>query len=273
MPKISHLSYSSISTYLRCPRSWRFRYLDKVQTPKAAALVFGSAFHDCIGHLLLGTMKAENAWESQWKSQLEKSGEVKWGNDNEVDLFALGLRMLTEPLVVTGLGPERKQTATEALADLAVMKVKGVHQVERRVKMTVPGSLVPVIGYIDAIDQDGIPCDFKTASKAWYANKAHSELQPSFYLAALMQTGQLSPGAWKGDAARFRYYIFTKAKTPKLQIIETSRRASDLMWIYVIVEEVFAAISAGVFPPTDPANWICGERWCDYWAICRGGHG
>lgn len=40
---VDYLSYSSVSTYLLCPKSWQFRYIDKVSVPTSPNLIFGSA--------------------------------------------------------------------------------------------------------------------------------------------------------------------------------------------------------------------------------------
>ena len=49
---LDHLSYSSISTWLMCPRSWKYRYLDRVPVPTSPALMFGSAFHNTVEEYL-----------------------------------------------------------------------------------------------------------------------------------------------------------------------------------------------------------------------------
>ena len=49
----SHLSPSSIKTFLSCPRKYRFRYVDRAEAAfRAVALVLGSAFHDVVGQWL-----------------------------------------------------------------------------------------------------------------------------------------------------------------------------------------------------------------------------
>ena len=49
LPVIAHLSYSSVTTYQRCPLQWHFRYVEKIpEEVIGSALVFGSAVHSGI---------------------------------------------------------------------------------------------------------------------------------------------------------------------------------------------------------------------------------
>ena len=45
---VDHLSYSSIQNYLMCGRHWKYQYVDKVESDKSDALLFGSAWHKMI---------------------------------------------------------------------------------------------------------------------------------------------------------------------------------------------------------------------------------
>lgn len=273
---IEHLSYSSVNLYLTCARAWRFRYIDKVKTPIAVALPFGSAFHDAIENYIRtnnvqklkagGTTPPVSSWFSKcWQSQVEREQDIDFGKESFESMADLGQRMLGNEIDVTGGGPNRKcQNASVFLNDIVPMTDEHGPIIEKKITLRVPGVEVPIIGYIDLITSDGVPCDFKTSGRAWYAAKAHSELQPSFYLTALTQLGQV-----RSDF-KFRYYIFTKTKKPKIQIIETKRTLGQLFWLMDLIGEVWQGIQAGVFPPTGPGSWKCGMKYCEFWPMCRG---
>ena len=271
----NHLSYSSVNLYTLCPRSFRFRYIDKVQTPTSPNLVFGSAFHGAIEDYIVAQAKAgqvdtptllTDLWAEHWQKQLadKRNADIAWGDKSADEFAALGKRMLKNQVTVTGGGPERKMTTSQFLDGLAPMIEGEGPVIEKRVEMNVPGVPVPIIGYIDMIAADGVPVDFKTASRAWYADKAKQEKQPDFYLAALNQTGLAAPDG------KFRYIVFTKTKSPKIQVIETKRTVADLFWLFGMITEIWQAIEAGVFPP-NTTTWKCSPKWCDYWPMCRGG--
>jgi len=257
---IEHLSYSSISTYLMCPRSWRFHYLDKVQTPTSPALVFGSAFHNALEEYVELMAKPNDCasplvsfWQHHWTAQLERNAEcgIEWNSDTPEEMCNLGVRMFSDEDIV-------------ALVDsLEPLVIEDQVQIERKVTLTVPGVPIPVIGYIDLIEQDGVPADFKTSARSWSQSQADSEMQPTFYLAALNQSSFEMPGL------NFRHYVFVKNKTPKVQIWESTRTIQDLFWLFGLISDVWKGIEAEVFPP-NPGTWKCSPKYCEYWGMCRG---
>jgi len=252
---LDHLSYSSISTWLMCPRSWKFRYLDKVQAPTSPALVFGSAFHNVIGAYLAATpvnrVPLSEMWPTYWNQQLEEELEINWGKDTAESCFNDGIRILSA------------EGVREVIDDLSVIVDDQGLYIERFVELRVPDVPVPIIGYIDMISEDGTPVDFKTSSRAWNSDKAQSEIQPLFYLAALTQSSNIS------HDFRFRHIIFTKTKNPQAQVIESQRSLSECFWLLTMIRDVWQAIDAGHYPP-NPTGWKCSERSCEYWHLCRG---
>jgi len=252
---IDHLSYSSISTYLMCPRSWRFRYLDKMEAPTSPALVFGSAFHEAVEEYIVTPRgPLPEHWSQCWREQLQDRDNIAWGKDSAESLHDLGYAMLSEPGVQGVIEAIRPATNKD-----------GKILIEEKIELRVPGVPVPIIGYIDVIEEGGVPADFKTSARSWGQNRAHEELQATFYLAALnqMQTPL-------NHEMRFRYYVFVKnAKRPQVEIRDTQRTAADLFWLFGLVRDVWGAIEAGAFPP-NPNTWKCSPKWCEYWEACRG---
>ena len=251
---IDHLSYSSISTYQLCPRSWRYRYLDKVEAPTSPALVFGSAFHNTVeAYLRDGSEKPlAHHWTEAWTEQLRQREAISW--DKEPHTYEdLGNAMFSE------------QDTISLVDAIQPLRTNGVPMIEERIELRVPGVPVPVIGFIDIVEEDGIPGDFKTSSRSWNQKRADDEMQPTFYLAALNQAGYtLNPNL------RFRYYVFVKnAKKPKVELWETQRTPADLFWLFGTIHEVWRAIERHVFPP-NPTTWKCSPKWCEYWEQCRG---
>jgi len=256
---IEHLSYSSVSSYLLCPRSWRFHYLDQIETPTSAALVFGSAFHETVEEHVMtafasGRLPLVDRWQRHWQVQLERNAEngIAWNGDTPEAMNNLGVKMFSD-------------SDTIALVDsLQPLVIEDQVQIERKVELHVPGVPIPVIGYIDLIEKDGIPADFKTSARSWSQDQADSEMQPTFYLAALNQAGHdLSFGL-------FRHYVFVKTKSPKVQIWESIRTINDLFWLFGLISDVWKSISSECFPP-NPGTWKCSPKYCEFWGICRGG--
>lgn len=246
---IDHLSYSSISGYLQCARHWRYRYIDRQPSPSSDALLFGSAWHKMIalvasgqGHLGKSTMSSLNAWHTVMTTMEELQ-------DNPIadGIQELGERLLDVPVI----------RAT----------IQGLHpaHLEYEIELHVPGLPVPVAGFIDMIDADGMAWDFKTAGKKWTQDQADASLQPTVYLAALQQSGLVSL------PAPFRYMIFTKTKSPDVQVLDTVRTAADVLAFYELAREVWRAIEAGIYVPNGIGSWKCSANYCEFWQLCEGG--
>lgn len=259
MSEITHLSYSSVSRYLMCARSWRYHYQERLERPTAAALAFGSAFHETVEsylgtRALGGELKdggLTNLWLDTWRAQIEQEGEIDWGGDSQEALSNTGLRILGNSVIKT---------------ELDGIKVKlddGEPVIEKKVELNIPGVPIPVIGYIDLIAEDGVPGDIKTSGRSWSTSKAYAEAQPLFYLAALQQEGY-------STGVKFRHYIFTKTKEPRLDVFETERTLGEIFWALEMVKDVWRGIEAQIFPP-NPTSWKCQPRYCEFFDVCRGG--
>lgn len=261
MVAIEYLSYSSISMLLDCPEQWRRKYIERQPVPSAPALIFGSAFHQTVerivGYSSLWNEGPEpdllKTWHEVWASKVTNEGHlVDWGADTPAQHYNEGVRIFKVPEVqqlLADLIPQRNET--------------GEPTIELKCTLSVPGVPVPVIGYIDIITDDGIPGDFKTSAKSWSAAKAEDELQPLFYLAALNQMGRLVPG-WK-----FRHYVVTKTKTPKVQRIESAHSPDKVFWLFELIQRAWSLIEAEVYP-FGPSSWRCSPRFCPFWTDCRG---
>ena len=246
---VNHLSYSSISGYLQCARHWRYRYIDRQPSPSSDALLFGSAWHKTIslvasgqGHLGKSTLGNLNAWHTVMTTMTELQDSPAAG-----EIQATGERLLAVPEIhaaIQGLNPAH---------------------LDYEIELHVPGLPVPVTGFIDMIAADGLTYDFKTAGKKWTQGQADSSLQPTVYLAALQQSGLVSL------PASFRYMIFTKTKSPEVQIIDTVRTAADVLAFYELARDVWRAIEAGIYVPNGIGSWKCSQNYCEFWQLCEGG--
>ena len=251
MTSLKHLSYSSISSYLMCPKSWRLHYIDKVPTMTAAPLLFGSAFHDATERYIADSSATlANCWEGAWAKQSGRKQEVNWGDETPKEVYDEGLRILGTGKVADKLNDLRARMGPEPI-------------VERRVNLKVPGVPIPIMGYIDVITADGIPGDIKTSARSWGAGKAESETQSLFYLAALNQMGQPSPDN------TFRHFVFTKNSRPTAQEFEHRHSDGEILWLFELIQQVWRAIEAEAFP-ANPTGWKCSPKYCDYWSECRG---
>jgi len=240
---IDHLSYSQVAHYLSCQRSYRYKYVNEIPTAANDALLFGSAWHKMISKCLVDG--GHTPLDEIWSGACAENPDVM-----PDELFELGLKMVSSHLVTL-----QKLSAYDEMID---------HYIE----FSIPNVPVPIIGYIDMVADDRVPVDFKTASRKWTQAQADQSLQPTFYLAGLHYQGFLKASDFP---AKFRYIIFTKTKTPDVQILETTRTASDIINMFTLVEACWQAIKNGTFLPTGAGSWRCSENYCDFWERCMGG--
>lgn len=250
---IEHLSYSSISSFLLCPRSWRFKYIDQIPTKPNSNLILGSVFHSTVEYCVTEhtTEDVGNIFKSAWDKKLSESESIDWGDKSPDQVHDDGLRLFSSPEILNGI---KKIKPMKDAQDKPL--------IEKFVKLSVPNVPIPIIGYIDIVLEDGTPADFKTSSKKWTDDQAQNSLQSLFYLAALQQEN--FPVNWN-----FKHLVFVKTQKPQFQELEHKHNPAELFFLFDIIESVWRAIEAKVFiPQTD--GWKCSPLYCDYWSICKG---
>ena len=252
MIELTHLSYSSISHYLNCGRSWQFKYQQDLPEKKSSSLIFGSAIHGAIRQHIQGGQDLRQSWRESWSKELALTPDIECGTDNQTELFNYGVHLFSNEDVLS------------MVKNLKPLVLNGSPCMELKVELNIPGVPVPVIGYIDLIQDSMIPVDFKTAGRSWSQEQADKELQATFYLATLNQAGMVQL------PAKFEYIVFVKNKTPKIQRFVTERTASDVFRLFNLVGEVYRAMSKDVFLP-NPTAWSCSEKYCSFWNECPQG--
>lgn len=259
--ELDHLSKSAVELYADCGRAWKDKYLDGRKSPTTPALLIGSAFDRALESFLrsrleLGTAPAlPPLWLSAWQEQVGRD-DIDWQGDLPEQVENVGARLIHHP-------------GTLALLNkLRLLVDEQGPWLQRRVELRVPGVDVPVIGFIDLVEADGVPGDFKTAGRAWYAEQPLKELQPRIYLAALLQQGYPAPRGPNGGYL-FRHYVWLKTKETRLQTFETEYSAASIMAGVVAVRAAWRGIQSGVFL-RNSESWRCGPRFCPAWHECFG---
>lgn len=255
----ARLSFSAISTYQRCPRQYEWRYIQGERQPPAIALIEGGAHHDAQAannRQKVGTAKDLHPGEMLdiFESSLTKKAategiktKAQWGDGGKDAIIKREFGMFTAYLTTEA---HRVNPASQ-------------DDVEKKVTGSVPdgtGGFVNLLGYVDVISAgtgESFHVDYKTSSRMHSVGDVPNSLQLAIYSMLLeLEFGGLC--------------TITKAATPraKLDLVRFGRRST--MWAAHTVVSVAAAIRAGAFPPCDPTSWMCSERFCGYWRLCRG---
>ena len=229
---MDHLSYSSVSTFAYCPRMWWLNYVRGVRTPSSPAQMYGTAVHTIIEGMMVG--KPVDAVTAV-KMAAAKNG-VRGTSLKGFDIQATAddiMSIMEDPGVASVLAGIRVDPGN----------------VEVLIEFEVPGVPHKVIGYIDAIQTDGVPLDIKTSAWDWDDDRAKNETQPMFYLRAL-NTGN----------EKFDHLVFVKnSLVPRAYVIRTEY-PGFLERVDAMVLEAWEGMSRWMDPTIGPP--VCGNEKC-----------
>ena len=253
----SHLSPSSLGTFLRCPRQYRLRYIDRAEPAfRAAELAFGSAFYAAfqawLASIADGRVLTEEEVRERFKVELHAElhapgPPILWKDSeaNEERFEALGEKMLAV-LLTKFAAPDR---------------VLGV-EVPFELWLTEPESereLPPVVGAFDAlVEYDGRVhlLELKTAARRWGEDQLRDDLQLTTYARAIEE---------RAANAELTLVVALKTRESAIQVERVTRNAGDQRDLLDTVASVSRAVRAGVDHPV--RSWQC--RTCPFLGGCR----
>ncbi|NDV61096.1 PD-(D/E)XK nuclease family protein [Puniceicoccales bacterium CK1056] len=249
---IEHLSPSSLKTYLTCPRQFYFTRIEKLPYPVSPALHLGKAVHagiEVVNRKLFRDEPVEKdnilqAYRYHFGELEEAEGPVKWKEEGQRDkLLNHGEHILETYL--------ESSVFAEAGKPLAV---------EVRLSQEIQGTGLELLGFLDRVNRDGTPVDYKTAaSSPDIENEVwQHQLQLTAYSELIVTaTGQACPGS--------ELVFLIKTKTPK--IIRVRVPAPDKVQrqrFWSLINVVVEGIRSERFHPIP--SMACG--WCPFRTEC-----
>ena len=255
------VSFSSISSYLRCPRSHRYRYIDRLEpTFRPVVLAFGTAVHEALAFFYSAFRDSlpepsiqdlQDSFAEAWRRELRHEIPVLLDEgQTEESLLAQGQAMLA---VFHEQAPRPHR----------VLAVEAPFAVEIYDPAT--GEILPerLAGYLDAVTQDEAGnfyiLEHKTAAQKWTETRLDNDLQLSAYHFAAEQLGL--------SDAQVVVQVLLKTKTPALAIYKPSRTSRDHLDFLAVASGVLKAIAAGADHPI--RDWQC--KTCGYAGVCLNG--
>jgi len=247
-----HQSASAIGMYLRCPRSYRFKYISKVPAEtRNASMILGIAIHEALAYFY------EQLRAGREASLLEMS--VLFAEKLQYELS----RTDAPPVVYS----EKEDPAVLLLcgADLLNAFWQSAERPHQMVEIEMPFNveLVPgarFVGVFDAVVQDADGTyrilEHKTAAKRWTADRIANDLQVSLYTEAATMLGF-------GDA-RVDIQLLLKTKTPAFEVVPAPRSRRDLDDALELLAGVSRAAEEGIFYAV--RDWQCNG--CAYASLC-----
>lgn len=210
---ITHLSASSITRALECPRAWQQKYIHKREEPKNSNLVLGSAVHQAIDWAVNQTLddrdvvntlpfleETEGYFRYARDQQLEEAGgigEISWELIN---------RKTYSPDDMRDLGSRMTRTYTEQ-----VIPRLQVTDIEQEFELDV-GLPVPVKGFIDFVQGEELPVvDVKTSASSMKEIKPRWRPQGRIYSLAMNV-----PVDWHIVTKQVQPQVVTSLEVPEL---------------------------------------------------------
>jgi hypothetical protein len=216
-------SYTQIAQYLRCPRSYRHRYLDGWrEKDNRPALLFGRCFEQGLAAFFSGedsTAVLFNEWSKHQDAQLEYSRGDSWER-----MFREGVQLL------------------ERLAQDDRIQVRDPRQnMQVKLLRSLPiGS--QFVSYIDAMgDLDGTPCLLE-----WKTTTARYPEEPDGLLAL---DPQLICYSWMTGISDVAVVAFVRKRFSEIQYLKATITDRQRQEYGQLVETSITQIEAGQFPP------------------------
>ena len=215
-------SYTQISQYLRCPRSYRYRYLDGWKEKEGrAAMLFGRCFEKALAAYFCGEDSAAVLFK-EWGAFRETPLEYAHG-DTWDRMVHQGIRLL------------------ESLArDDRIRICQPQHNLQVKLSRILPKGN-DFVAYIDARGYlDGRRCLLE-----WKTTTSRYAVEPDGLLAL---DPQLICYSWITGIADVALVVFVRKRTPEIQYLRTSISDEQRREFGQLVESTIGQIEAGQFP-------------------------
>lgn len=245
------LSNSQLTSFIMCPKSYYFKYIERVRTPFSKNLFFGILMHfglERLSYQLLSKsidiQKIYKLVESKSIEELKNKNNLKYSKNLDYKFVLKGINLLLKQWRMKGLH-KIKPTGIEEI----IYKEIGGY---------------PMILKIDLIDDNKKVSDYKLNKNHKTEKDVEKSLQLSLY--------SHGTGIKNVSFYSFKFPKMTKTNSwkPEFKEICGYRTTKQLKWCEEVVNSIGTSIVNRNFPVCDPSNWNCSEKYCDFWDSCRG---
>jgi hypothetical protein len=216
-------SYTQISNYLRCPRSYRLRYLDGWQERDTrAGMVFGRCFEQAVAALFC-RQDPEAKLFQEWGAYRDTALHYKNG-DSWDRVLHQGVHLLQRFAQDDRI---RIRDPHKNLQVKILQSLSGGHQ---------------FISYLDAIGTlDGTPCilDWKTTTSRY----------PEGPVGVLSLDPQLISYSWASGIPAVAIVAFVRKQAPEIQYLKSSITEEQRQEFARLLDNTVGQIEAGQFTP------------------------
>jgi hypothetical protein len=262
-----HFSATALKQLQSCALQFRLQRLDGIQpSHRSPSLVTGGIYHGVLASALLMLKDDKEVtkdhllelYEDEWNAEMKiAEPAIRWSKKATQEASHEMGRSLVEAWFEQGL-PIFK--AAEQILAVELHFHVPVFNRHGEVLET------PLEGYIDVVYQtpagETVVVDHKTSASKYGDVALELDLQPTVYRHALRFLGY-------DENARFEFHVMSKAKSPKLTVVDVPRGEDDFDRLHWICENAEQLVRSGLFLPTS-SDWRC--EGCEYLAACKAAH-
>jgi putative RecB family exonuclease len=260
LKKKSHLSASSIGTYIDCQLQYYFAYVKRLPMEFVAdALEFGTAIHAVLADFYQSKMTGDRmslkdvheSFRQHWHRVAHDKSNIQYADGKDFQTYlTIGIDLLTTWY--------HKLPAD----DFQVISI------EEAFTFNIPDLPIPIIGIMDLVEEDDsgtvIITDFKTSSRAYSTDEIDQNMQMTLYQLAAKANG------FGNREILLKLDCLVKTKKPKFEQYYTIRGFKEELRLMRKILKVWEGINAGVFIPND-TSWKCKNcpyrKACDEWFL------
>ena len=260
LPK-GYLSVSQVTQYLKCGEAYRRRYVLGQPTKHTSASAQGRSVHKAAEVLHISMINNRAISEEEMVQVYSDQHDVEMKDavlldddkdDKSLKDIGVSLTRRYRHFAVVG-GVDANSKTVEPIKPIAAERSFKVHL------PVIDAPAIPFMGVIDLEEEHSI-ADLKTKAKPASQLEADNSLQLSLYAYV---TGKPS--------VRLDQLVKpTKTLPVRYFRTESIRTRTETLHAVDVVADVAADIAEGRFRRTNPDNWWCTEKWCEYWNDCRG---
>jgi len=251
------ISISKLTMLWRCGEQYYRRYIKGEIIPPGVAIIVGSSTHKTI------EVNLKNKIE---KKQLLNLDIIKDLARDEVTKRFEGEILLSEEEkskgkeAVKGEAIDFAVSCSEAHAKELAPKIEPI-AIEKTFYLDIPNNPFQISGTIDILEENKIR-DTKTTSR-FVKGTADKSLQLTMY--------SLAEKITENKKIKKLCLDFLVKRKDGTEVIteETKRDDKDFEVLLARIENALNQLKAGIFPPTNPENWWCSEKFCGYYKTCK----
>lgn len=257
--EVKNLSPTKVEGYLKCPESFRLRYVSRVPEISSGFLISGRVVHAALemalrrvvaGFGLPGEKDMDDCFLLEWskavKEEESKKDFLGWSWDGSPAQVKEECRALL-PFARTDVLPKIRPKL-----------------VEEDAKLYYPSDIGDFLvwGKLDLLEEDGIVTDWKTTAKV-SKNAKESWLQFAHYSRYAHET------LGGPQRTHCRKIFLVRGRRPKVDSASYVISQEKRDWFARAAAHVWKGVKAGVFTP-NTNGWHCSEKYCSFYAMCYG---